>query len=157
MVFDIFRRYLEHLGLEVKLVINFTDIDDKIINRAREEFGADAVKRWREVPERYIREYLDVMEELYVKPAHAYPRVTEHVEDMKGWIDSLVRRGFAYVAPDGSVYFEVSKAPKYGEFSGQRIEELIAGARVEPEPGKRNPLDFALWKSWSPGEPWWNA
>lgn len=157
VVFDIFRRYLEHLGLEVKLVINFTDIDDKIINRAREEFGADAVKRWREVPERYIREYLDVMEGLYVKPAHAYPRVTEHVEDMKGWIDSLVRRGFAYVAPDGSVYFEVGKAPKYGEFSGQRIEELIAGARVEPEPGKRNPLDFALWKSWSSGEPWWDS
>ncbi|CCC82507.1 Cysteinyl-tRNA synthetase [Thermoproteus tenax Kra 1] len=155
--FDILRRYLEHLGLEVKLVINFTDVDDKIINRAREEFGADAVSRWREVPERYIREYFDVMERLYVKPAYAYPRVTEYVGDMLEWIRALVDRGYAYVAPDGSVYFEVGKVPRYGEFSGQRIEELVAGARVEPEPGKRNPLDFALWKSWSPGEPWWNS
>jgi cysteinyl-tRNA synthetase (EC 6.1.1.16) len=155
--FDMFRRYLERLGLQVRLVVNFTDVDDKIINRAREEFGAASVKRWREVPERYISEYFDVMRRLYVRPAYAYPRVTENVGDMLEWIKALVDRGFAYVAPDGSVYFEVGKVPRYGEFSGQRIEELIAGARVEPEPGKRNPLDFALWKSWSPGEPWWDS
>ncbi|MEL9990725.1 MAG: cysteine--tRNA ligase [Thermoproteus sp.] len=155
--FDMFRRYLERLGLQVKLVVNFTDIDDKIINRAKEEFGADAIRRWREVPERYIAEYYDVMKRLYVKPAYANPRVTENVGDMLEWIKALVDRGFAYVAPDGSVYFEVGKVPRYGEFSGQKIEELIAGARVEPEPGKKNPLDFALWKSWSPGEPWWDS
>lgn len=155
VVFDIFRRYLEHLGLRVKLVINFTDIDDKIINRAKEEFGAEAYRRWREVPERYIREYYDVMNRLYVKPAYAYPRVTENIEDMISWIRALIEKGAAYVAPDGSVYFEVGRVPRYGEFSGQKIEELIAGARVEPEPGKKNPLDFALWKSWTPGEPWW--
>lgn len=155
--FDMFRRYLERLGLQVKLVINFTDIDDKIINRAKEEFGPDALRRWREVPERYIAEYNEVMRKLFVKPAYANPRVTENVQDMLEWIKALVERGYAYVAPDGSVYFEVGKVPRYGEFSGQRIEELIAGARVEPEPGKRNPLDFALWKSWSPGEPWWNS
>lgn len=155
--FDMFRRYLERLGLQVKLVVNFTDIDDKIINRAKEEFGADAMRRWREVPERYIAEYHDAMRRLYVKPAYANPRVTENIGDMLEWIKALVDRGFAYVAPDGSVYFDVGRAPKYGEFSGQKIEELIAGARVEPEPGKKSPLDFALWKSWSPGEPWWDS
>ncbi|ACB39019.1 cysteine--tRNA ligase [Pyrobaculum neutrophilum] len=155
--FDIFRRYLERLGYEVRLVINFTDIDDKIVNKAREEFGHEAYKRWREVPERYIAEYFEMTRRLYIKPAYAYPKVTENVEDMVKWISTLVEKGYAYVAPDGSVYFEVAKVPNYGVLSRQKIEELIAGARVEPEPGKRNPLDFALWKSWTPGEPWWNS
>ncbi|MEZ0320232.1 MAG: cysteine--tRNA ligase [Pyrobaculum sp.] len=155
--FDMFRRYLESRGYDVRLVINFTDIDDKIINRAREEFGQEAYKRWREVPERYIAEFFEMSNKLFIKPAHAYPRVTENVEDMVRWISALVEKGYAYVAPDGSVYFEVGKVPNYGVLSRQKIEELIAGARVEPEPGKRNPLDFALWKSWSPGEPWWNS
>lgn len=155
--FDMFRRYLESLGYEVRLVVNFTDIDDKIIARAREEFGPEAYKRWREVPERYTAEFFEVSKRLFIKPAYAYPRVTENVDDMVKWVSALVEKGFAYVAPDGSVYFEVAKVPNYGVLSRQRIEELIAGARVEPEPGKRNPLDFALWKSWSPGEPWWNS
>ncbi|ABL88279.1 cysteinyl-tRNA synthetase [Pyrobaculum islandicum DSM 4184] len=155
--FDIFRRYLERLGYEVRLVINFTDIDDKIINRAKEEFGHEAYKRWREIPERYIAEYFEMTKKLYIKPAYAYPRVTENVEDMVKWISTLVEKGYAYVAPDGSVYFEVAKVPNYGVLSRQKIEELVAGARVEPEPGKRNPLDFALWKSWTPGEPWWDS
>jgi cysteinyl-tRNA synthetase len=155
--YDIFRRYLEYLGLEVRLVTNFTDIDDKIINRARQEFGQDLVNRWYEVPSRYIREFFEAMDRLYIKRAYAYPRVTENIGDMIKWIQELVNRGFAYVSPDGSVYFDVTKVPRYGEFSGQKIEDLIAGARVEPEPGKRNPLDFALWKSWSEGEPWWNS
>lgn len=155
--FDIFRRYLERLGYEVRLVINFTDIDDKIINRAKEEFGHEAYRRWREIPERYIAEYFEMTKKLYIKPAYAYPRVTENVEDMVKWISTLVEKGYAYVAPDGSVYFEVAKVPNYGVLSRQKIEELVAGARVEPEPGKRNPLDFALWKSWTPGEPWWDS
>ena len=155
--YDIFRRYLEYLGLEVRLVTNFTDIDDKIINRARQEFGQDLVNRWYEVPSRYIREFFEAMDRLYIKRAYAYPRVTENIGDMIKWIQELINRGFAYVSPDGSVYFDVTKVPRYGEFSGQKIEDLIAGARVEPEPGKRNPLDFALWKSWSEGEPWWNS
>ncbi|MGC9051653.1 cysteine--tRNA ligase [Pyrobaculum sp.] len=155
--FDMFRRYLEAVGYEVKLVINFTDVDDKIINRAREEFGQEAYKRWKEVPERYIAEFFEMSKRLYIKPASAYPRVTENVGDMVAWISALVEKGYAYVAPDGSVYFEVGKVPNYGVLSRQKIEELIAGARVEPEPGKRNPLDFALWKSWSHGEPWWES
>lgn len=155
--YDIFRRYLEYLGLEVRFVTNFTDIDDKIINRARQEFGSDMVNRWYDVPSRYIKEFFDAMDRLYIKRAYAYPRVTENIGDMMKWIQELVNRGLAYVSPDGSVYFDITKVPRYGEFSGQKIEDLIAGARVEPEPGKRNPLDFALWKSWSEGEPWWNS
>nr|WP_287068902.1 cysteine--tRNA ligase [Pyrobaculum sp.] len=155
--FDMFRHYLEARGYEVRLVINFTDIDDKIINKAREEFGHDAYKRWKEVPERYIAEFFEMSNKLFIKPAHAYPRVTENVNEMVAWISTLVEKGYAYVAPDGSVYFEVGKVPNYGVLSRQKIEELIAGARVEPEPGKKNPLDFALWKSWTPGEPWWNS
>jgi len=108
------------------------------------------------VPSRYIKKYLDYMDALYVKRAYAYPKVTENVQDMVKWIDELVKRGDAYVV-DGSVYFDITKVPNYGEFSGQKIDELMAGARVEPEPGKRNPLDFALWKSWKPGEPWWDS
>ncbi|MFN3804138.1 MAG: cysteine--tRNA ligase [Pyrobaculum sp.] len=157
VVFDIFRRYLEASGHEVRLVINFTDVDDKIINRAREEFGQEAYRRWREIPERYIAEFFDMSRRLYIKPAYAYPRVTENIEDMAGWIAALVEKGYAYIAPDGSIYFQVEKVPNYGTLSRQKIEELIAGARVEPEPGKKNPLDFALWKSWTAGEPWWDS
>ncbi|MEM1616552.1 MAG: cysteine--tRNA ligase [Pyrobaculum sp.] len=155
--FDMFRRYLESRGYDVRLVINFTDVDDKIINKAREEFGQEAYRKWKEVPERYIAEFFEMSKKLFIKPAYAYPRVTENVEDMVSWISALVEKGYAYVAPDGSVYFEVGKVPNYGVLSRQKIEELIAGARVEPEPGKKNPLDFALWKSWSPGEPWWSS
>ncbi|GAB6945460.1 cysteine--tRNA ligase [Vulcanisaeta sp. JCM 14467] len=155
--YDIFRRYLEYLGVEVRFVTNFTDIDDKIINRARQEFGSDLINKWYEVPSRYIKEFFDAMDKLYIKKAYAYPRVTENINDMLKWIQELVSKNLAYVSPDGSVYFDITKVPRYGEFSGQKIEDLIAGARVEPEPGKRNPLDFALWKSWSEGEPWWNS
>lgn len=157
VVFDVFRRLLEYLGIGTTLVINFTDIDDKIIDRARKEYGDRVVAKWYDVPRRYIEEYFEVMDALNVKRADHYPRVTEYVDKMVKWIEDLVERGYAYVAPDGSVYFDVFRVPRYGELSGQRVEELVAGARVEPEPGKRNPLDFALWKSWAPLEPWWNS
>ncbi len=153
--FDTFVKLLRYLGVKVDLVINFTDIDDKIVNKAREEFGPESYRRWREIPERYIREFFEVSSRLNIDPATHYPRVTDHVEDMVSSIEKLVSSGYAYVAPDGSVYFDVTKVPNYGAFSRQDISSLIAGARVEPEPGKRNPLDFALWKSWKPGEPWW--
>ncbi len=155
--FDIVRRYFEYLGLSVRLVVNFTDVEDKIIDKAKEEFGADAQKRWREIPERYIAEFFNVCKRLFIKDAYAYPRVTEHIGDIIAFIEELIRKGHAYIAPDGSVYFDVSSIGGYGSFSSQRIEDLIAGARVEPAPGKRNPLDFALWKSWKWGEPWWNS
>lgn len=155
--FDTFVKLLRYLGLDVVLVVNFTDIDDKILNRAREEFGQDMLRRWHEIPERYIREFFDICNKLNIQNATYYPKVTEHINDMVKAIEELVERGFAYVAPDGSVYFDVTKIQDYGKFSGQDIDKLIAGARVEPEPGKRNPLDFALWKSWKPGEPWWDT
>ncbi len=155
--FDTFVKLLRYLGVNVTLVINFTDIDDKIINRAREEFGQEAYRRWHEIPEKYIREFFDICAKLNIDQATYYPKVTEHIADMIAAIEKLVSEGYAYVAPDGSVYFDVSRIPDYGKFSGQDISSLIAGARVEPEPGKRNPLDFALWKSWKSGEPWWSS
>jgi len=155
--FDILRRYLEYLGYRVRFVTNFTDIDDKIINRAKQEFGTEVLKRWYEVPSKYIKEFFDAATRLGLREAYAYPRVTEMVNEMVMWIEELVRRGNAYVSSDGSVYFDVTKVPRYGEFSGQNIEALLAGARVQPEPGKRNPMDFALWKPWNEGEPWWSS
>ena len=155
--FDVFRRFLEYLGVSVRLVINFTDVDDKIVERARAEFGVDLLRRWYEVPRRFIEEFFWAMRELNVKPAHAYPRVTEHVHDMVKWVADLVESGHAYVAPDGSVYFSVRSVPGYGSLSGQDPARLVAGARVEPEPGKRDPLDFALWKSYSGAEPYWDS
>jgi len=155
--FDTFKKFLKYVGYSVILVINFTDIDDKIINRAREEFGSESYYRWHEIPERYIREYFEICRELNIEDAEYYPKVTEHIQDMINTIKLLVDREYAYVAPDGSIYFDITKIPEYGKLSGQEIDKLIAGARVEPEPGKRNPLDFAIWKSWKPGEPWWSS
>ena len=155
--FDTFRRFLEYLGLKVILVLNFTDIDDKIINKARELYGFNIVNCWYEVPKKYINEFFEICNKLYIKSATYYPKVSEHIQDMINWISKLIEKGYAYVTDDGSVYFEVSKISGYGSFSGQDINQLIAGARVEPEPGKKNPLDFALWKSWKEGEPWWNS
>ena len=154
--FDVFRRYLEYLGLDARLVTNFTDIDDKIIDKAKQEFRDDAIERWYEVPKRYMEEYFNVIDALYVKRAYAYPKVTDNIGDMLKWIDMLIKKNAAYIA-NGSVYFDISKVPGYGDFSGQKIEELEAGARVEPEPGKRGNLDFALWKAWKEGEPWWSS
>ena len=155
--FDTFRRFLEYLGLKVILVLNFTDIDDKIINKAREVYGFNIVNCWYEIPKKYINEFFELCNKLYIKPATYYPKVTEHIQDMINWISKLIEKGYAYVTNDGSVYFDISKISDYGSFSGQDINQLIAGARVEPEPGKKNPLDFALWKSWKEGEPWWNS
>ncbi|WP_256359204.1 class I tRNA ligase family protein [Vulcanisaeta sp. JCM 14467] len=90
--YDIFRRYLEYLGVEVRFVTNFTDIDDKIINRARQEFGSDLINKWYEVPSRYIKEFFDAMDKLYIKKAYAYPRVTENINDMLKWIQELVSK-----------------------------------------------------------------
>ncbi len=156
--FDIFRRYLEYLGYEVRMVINFTDIDDKIINRAKQEWGTYIADKWYEIPKKYIREFFEICEQLHLKPAYAYPKVTDHVQDMINFIDKLLKNEYAYVSEDGSVYFSIDKVKEfYGKLSGQKIDELIAGARVEPEVGKKNPLDFALWKSWKEGEPWWSS
>ncbi|AEH24727.1 cysteine--tRNA ligase [Pyrococcus yayanosii] len=151
IAFDVIRRYLEHRGYTVLMVMNFTDIDDKIIKRAQET-GEDP----KELAEKFIRVFLEDMAALKVKPADVYPRVTEHVNDIIAFIERLEEKGYAYEGSDG-VYFEVSKFKEYGKLSGIKVEELKKGARVEPGEGKKNPEDFALWKKAKPGEPKWES
>ncbi len=140
IVFDVLRRLLMREGFRVRYVQNFTDIDDKIINRAR-ELGVS----FRDVSEKFINAYLEDSKSLNLLPADFYPRATEHVPEMVEFIKGLIKKGHAYVTSDG-VYFDVSSFKEYGKLSKIRKEDLIAGARVEVNENKRNPLDFALWK-----------
>jgi cysteinyl-tRNA synthetase len=149
LVFDVVRRYLAFRGLRVTLVKNFTDVDDKIIRRAQAE-GLPAS----EVSERYITAYRTDMAALGVLPGDVEPKATEHIPQMVALIERLVVKGVAY-AVDGDVYFDVRRFPSYGKLSGKNLEELHAGARVEIDERKRDPLDFALWKASKPGEPTW--
>jgi cysteinyl-tRNA synthetase len=151
IAFDVIRRYLEHRGYTVLMVMNFTDIDDKIIKRANET-GEDP----KELAERFLRYFLEDMKALKVKPADIYPRVTEHIEDIIEFVRKLQEKGYAYEGSDG-VYFEVQRFKDYGKLSGIKLDELRKGARVEPGEGKRNPEDFALWKKAKPGEPKWSS
>ncbi|WP_156276231.1 cysteine--tRNA ligase [Neomoorella glycerini] len=151
VVFDALRRYLEYRNYDVLYVQNFTDIDDKVINRAREE-GVPALS----IAERYIEEFFRDADALNVKRASLYPRVSQHIGDIIAAIEELMRRGFAYEA-GGDVYFEVEKFPAYGRLSRRSPGEMRAGARVEVNTAKRNPLDFALWKAACPGEPAWDS
>ena len=151
VVFDMMRQYLIYKGLEVKFIKNFTDIDDKIINRARE-----LALPWDEVAERYIREYREDMRRLSVAQADVEPRATEHIEEMIAIIKGLIDKGFAYEL-EGDVYFEVRKFAEYGKLSGRSLDDMQAGARVEVDERKRNPMDFALWKSSKEGEPSWES
>ncbi|MBX6423071.1 cysteine--tRNA ligase [Thermosulfurimonas sp. F29] len=151
VVFDVLYRFLRYLGYEVTYVRNYTDIDDKIINRALREG-----RPWRDIAEQYIREYQEEMAALGVAPPTHEPRATEHIPEMIDLVRRLLERGVAYVA-DGEVYFAVERFPGYGKLSGRRLSDLIAGARVEVSDKKRNPLDFALWKAAKPGEPFWES
>ncbi|NJE31079.1 cysteine--tRNA ligase [Thermococcus sp. 18S1] len=151
VAFDVIRRYLEHRGYSVLVVMNFTDIDDKIIRRANET-GEDP----KELAEKFLRLFLEDMEALKVKPADVYPRVTEHMDDIIEFVRKLQEKGYAYEGSDG-VYFEVQRFRDYGKLSGIKLEELRKGARVEPGEGKKNPEDFALWKKAKPGEPKWES
>jgi cysteinyl-tRNA synthetase len=151
IVFDVMRRYLKHRGHAVKFVKNFTDIDDKIIRKANQE-GVSA----QEISERYIEEYRTDMASLGVAPADVEPKATEHVPQMIALIERLIAKGVAYPV-EGDVYFEVRRFPGYGKLSGKNLEELQAGARVEVDERKRDPMDFALWKATKPGEPAWKS
>ena len=151
IVFDVFRRYLEHLGYRVKFVRNFTDVDDKIINKAKEE-GKDFMT----IANRYIASYYVDMERIRVRPADVEPRVTEHIKEIIEVIKELIDKGYAYES-GGDVYFSVKAFPQYGKLSKRSIEELEVGARIEPSEKKRDPLDFALWKSAKAGEPAWES
>jgi len=151
VVFDVIRKYLEYKGYEVTYVQNFTDVDDKIINRAQ-QLGS----KIEDVAEKYISEYFEVMGKLNIKEANFYPRTTEHIPEMIKLIENLINRGYAYVI-DGDVYFEIAKFDDYGKLSHRSREEMRAGARIKVDKRKRNPLDFALWKSAKPGEPYWES
>jgi cysteinyl-tRNA synthetase len=152
VVFDTLRRYFIYRGYEVKFVQNFTDVDDKIINRAREE-GITAP----EVSEKYIKEYYDDAEALNVMKADVHPKVSEHIGEIIGFIKTLINKGYAYEV-DGDVYYSTRKFPDYGKLSGQRIDDLESGARIAVGEVKKDPLDFALWKARKePDEIAWNS
>ena len=149
VVFDVIRRYLAYRGYEVKYVQNFTDIDDKIINRAK-ELGVTT----KELSEKYIKNYFSVMDGLNVKRADKYPRVTENIEKIISLVQTLIEKGYAYFV-DGDVYYSVDKFQQYGKLSHRKKEDILAGARVEVNQSKQNPLDFALWKKSKSDEPSW--
>jgi len=157
LIWDVVRRYLEWLGYAVEYVQNFTDIDDKILNRARQEGTT-----MEEVSDRFIKAYFEDMERLEVRKADAYPRATHTLDGIKRLVYELEQKGFAYRA-DGDVYYAVNSFPEYGKLSRRKLEDLQAGAsgRVEVEDPevakKKNPFDFALWKSSKPGEPAWES
>ena len=148
-VFDTLRRYLEYRGYDVTFVQNFTDIDDKLINKANEE-GITV----REVAERYIGEYMTDTKGLGIRPADIHPRATENIDTIIDMVKTLEEKGFAYER-DGSVYFRSRRFEEYGKLSHQPLEELEAGARIDVSDKKEDPLDFVLWKAAKPGEPSW--
>ena len=150
-VFDAIRRYFIWRGFNVTYVQNFTDVDDKIIQRAAEE-GLNP----QALAEKYIAAYAEDAAALNVLPADVQPRVTGHMPEIIAMIEEIIARGHAYEAA-GDVYFEVRSFPAYGELSGRDIDEMRSGARVLPGEAKRDPLDFALWKAAKPGEPSWES
>ena len=152
VVFDTLRRYLEYRGYKVKFIQNFTDIDDKLIRKANEE-GITVP----EVAERYIKEYYTDADALSVERATCNPRATEHIPQIIALVETLIEKGHAYPAENGDVYFSVRSFPGYGKLSGQSIEDLESGARIDPTDVKKDPLDFALWKGAKPGEPAWDC
>ncbi|MDO5441109.1 MAG: cysteine--tRNA ligase [Bacillota bacterium] len=162
VVFDTMRKYLEYRGQKVKYVQNFTDVDDKIINRAREE-GISAL----EVGQKYIDEYFKDVKELNITPADVHPRVTETMDDIIAFVQGLIDKGMAYEV-EGDVYYSTRKFRNYGQLSGNYIEDLEVGARIPEGEKKKDPLDFALWKArktddeiawespWGMGRPGWH-
>lgn len=150
-VFDVLRRYLEYRGYNVKFVQNFTDIDDKIINRANEE-GIT----FEEVSKKYIEEFWTDAHGLNFKDATIHPKATENIDEIINIIKSLEEKGYAY-AVNGDVYFRTLKFKEYGKLSHQPIEDLVSGARIAVGDIKENPLDFALWKGAKEGEPYWES
>lgn len=151
LVFDVIRRYLEYRGYKVSHVMNFTDVDDKIIIRAN-QLGVDPLG----LAETYIDEYMHHLADLHILPATVYPRATGEIEQILGMVQGLIDGGRAY-AVDGDVYFRVTSKPDYGKLSGRRLDEMQAGARVDVDERKENPMDFALWKASKPGEPSWES
>ncbi|BAM46234.1 cysteine--tRNA ligase [Amphibacillus xylanus] len=151
IVFDTVRRYLEYKGYEVSYLLNFTDVDDKIINEANRNH--EDINR---LTERFIEAYKEDVGALGVKPATLHPRVTETMDDIIQFIDDLIKKGYAYES-NGDVYFKTRKFEEYGKLSAQSLDELKAGARIQVGQSKEDELDFALWKAAKPGEISWSA
>lgn len=151
IVFDCLRRYFEYKGYHVNFVQNFTDIDDKMIKRAGEEGVSVAA-----LAQTYIQAYLEDADALGIAPPTHQPRATEHMGEIIDFVKRLEEKGYAY-AVDGDVYFDTARYADYGQLSGQDLTQLESGARVEVDERKRNPMDFALWKSQKPGEPAWES
>ncbi|MBX0330312.1 cysteine--tRNA ligase [Oscillochloris sp. ZM17-4] len=149
IVFDIIRRYLEFRGYEVRHVVNFTDVDDKVIARANAT-GRDPLQ----MAAQYADEFLSQLQRLNVLPADAYPRATQTMGEIIGFTESLIAGGHAYAA-EGDVYFRVASDPGYGKLSGRSLGEMLSGTRFEVDPRKESPADFALWKAAKEGEPAW--
>ncbi len=152
IVFDIVRRYLEYRGYEVKHVMNYTDVDDKIINRAN-ALGEDPLK----LSQRYIEDYAKNLADLNVLPATSNPQVSKTMPLIIKFIEGLIEKEHAYPAPNGDVYFRVVSDEDYGKLSGRKLEDMQAGARVEVGEMKQHPMDFALWKAAKPGEISWDS
>ena len=152
IIFDLLRRYFEYRGYKVEFVQNFTDIDDKVINKANEE-GVD----FNTIAERYIKEYFVDAQGLGVKKATVHPRATETMDAIIDIVERLIENGHAYVAENGDVYFRTKSFPEYGKLCHQPMEELQAGARISVGEVKEDPMDFAVWKAAKPGEPAWDT
>lgn len=149
MTRDILRRWLEFLGYNVRSIENFTDVDDKIIAKQK-ELNSD----WRMIAEENIEKYIKLCAALNISKPHFYPRASQHIEEIIELIERLIEKGFAY-EKSGDIYYRVRKFPDYGKLSKKSIDELQSGARIQPTELKEDPLDFALWKSAKPGEPYW--
>ena len=162
-IFDVLRRYLAYKGLQVRFVRNVTDVDDKIIEKARQELASSNQQsaisnlnaKCKEVAQRYLARYHQVMDQLGIQRPDEEPKATEHIDAMLNFISELVVKGAAYETKGGDVYFSVRKFPPYGALSNRSVDALQAGARVEPGEQKQDPLDFALWKAAKPDEPSW--
>jgi cysteinyl-tRNA synthetase len=151
LVFDMIRRYLVYRGYQVRHVMNFTDVDDKIIMRAN-QMGMDPFA----LSEGYIHEFQKNLSDLNILPPTVAPRATQEIAQIVTMIKGLIDHGFAY-AMDGDVYFRVKKDPEYGKLSGRKLDDMQAGARIEIDQRKEHPMDFALWKGARPGEPFWDS
>lgn len=152
VVFDVIARYLEYKGNQVTFVRNFTDVDDKIIKKANTENVSSE-----EIAERYIKAFHEDMDKLNVRRASMEPRATEYIQEMIELCERLISQGHAYSTPSGDVYFKVRSFKEYGKLSGRDVDDMRAGARIQPGEEKVDPLDFALWKAAKPGEPFWES
>ena len=152
LVFDVIRRYLEYRGYNVRHVMNYTDVDDKIINRAK-QLGEDPLK----LSQRYIEDYTKELAGLNILPATSYPQVSRTMPLIIKFIEGLIEKDYAYAASNGDVYFRVTKDEDYGKLSGRKLDDMQAGARIEVGEAKEHPMDFALWKAAKPGEIFWES